>query len=244
MAVARGFGLNGKSFYTNVAKPMCVWSNFIVDSTNGNGWGVRSVKSNGYIEAVFMNTSSTPGTQGILLNPNPQAGYAVIRFRQGFNYYLGGFDGQIIPLTSTSTTSLTKGNVYVITSIGTTTLAQWQTAGLAMGLTPTSATAGTSPVTVSVGMTFVAAATASLSGTGTVGIPGIGTTQKVTVVGDPNQTISNSNIASNAGAQIVVQFEAATSSSVTTLIAAAPANGTVINLQFNFDGSTVTIDGL
>ena len=232
MSVSRGFGLNGKSLYTNVAKPQEVWVNFVVDSANGNGWGVRSVKSNGYVEAVFMHTSATPGLQNSLLNPNPAVGYAVVRFKNNFNFYLGGFSGQIVPLTSTGTTSLTKGNVYVITSLGTTTAAQWQAAGLIPGVTP------------AVGATFVAAATASLSGTGTVGLPGVPTTHQMTVVGDPNTVIANSNIRVNAGSQVVVQFAAPTSSSTTTLVAASPADGTVVGMQFCFDGSSVTIDGL
>ena len=232
MSVARGFGLNGKSLYTNVTKPQEVWCTFIVDHTNGNGWGVRSVKSNGYVEAVFMNTTATPGTQNSLTNPNPQAGYAVIRFKNNFNYYLGVFNGQVVPQTSTSTTSLTAGHVYVITSLGTTTTAQWQTAGLIPGVTP------------AVGSTFVSAVTASISGTGTVGVPGVPTTQVVTVVGDPNTVVNNASIAQNAGAQVVVQFAAATNSSTTTLVAAAPADNTVVAMQFCFDGSSVTIDGL
>jgi len=245
MSQARGFSQNGKSIYGNVTKPIFIWANWIVDSTNGNGLGIRSLKSNGYIEAVFMNTSATPGVSGTLTNPNPAAGFAVVRFKNTFNYYLGGFSGQIVPLTSTSTTSLTKGNVYVITSLGTTTLAQWQTAGLALGLLP-GANGNTQPNVSSpaVGQAFVAAATASLGGTGTVGIPGVPSTVAVNVVGDPNQTQGNSNIASYAGAQVILQFSAATNSSTTTLVAAAPANGTVVAAQFNFDGSGVTIDGI
>lgn len=232
MTVARGFGLNGKSLYTNVCKPCEVWMNFIVDHTNGNGLGIRSLKSNGYVEAVFMNTSSTPGKVGPITNPNPAAGYALVVFKNNFNYYLGGPVGQIVPLTSTSTTSLTKGNVYTITTLGTTTLAQWTAAGLLPGFTPT------------VGQSFIAAATGAIGGTGTVGSPGVPTTLVTTVVGDPNTTIANANIASNAGSQIMIQFAAATSSSVTTAIAAAPADNTVISMQFCFDGSSVTIDGI
>lgn len=232
MSVARGFGLNGKSLYTNVVTPKEVWLNFVVDHTNGNGLGVRSLKSNGYVEAVFMNTTQTPGKVGPITNPNPQAGYALVIFKNNFNYYLGGPVGQIVPLTSTSTTSLTTGHVYSITSLGTTSLAQWQTAGLPLGFTPT------------VGQSFVAKATASIGGTGTVGIPGVGTTLVTNVVGDPNATIANASIASNAGAQVMLQFSAPTNSSTTTLVAAAPADGTVIGMQFCFDGSSVTIDGL
>ena len=232
MSQPRGFGLNGKSLYSNITKPMEVWVNWVVDSTNGNGWGVRSVKSNGHVSAVFMHTTQTPGSQDGILNPNPQAGYAVVRFANNFNYYLGGPWGQIAPLTSTGTTSLTAGHPYVITSLGNTTLAQWQTAGVAKGFTP------------AVGRTFVAAATASISGTGTVGVPGVPSVTEVSVVGDTALALNNSAIAANGGAQVVVQFLAPTNSSTTTLVNASPADGTVVGMQFCFDGSSVTIDGL
>jgi hypothetical protein len=232
MSVPRGFGLNGKSLYTNVTMPKEVWANFIVDHANGNGLGIRSLKSNGYIEYIFMNTSATPGVTNGYTNPNPQAGFAIVKFKNNFNYYLGGFSGQIVPLTSTSTTSLTTGHVYVITSLGTTTTANWQTAGLLPGYVP------------AVGSAFISAITGSITGTGTVGVPGVGTATVVNVVGDPNQTIANSNIATNAGAVQILQFSAPTNSSTTTLVAGAPADGTVVGLQFCFDGSSVSIDGI
>lgn len=232
MSVARGFGLNGKSIYTNVTKPILVFCNFIVDAANGNGLGIRSLKSNGYIESIFMHTSSTPGKVGNITNPNPAVGYAQVRFKNNFNYYLGGFSGWAAPLASTSTTSTTNHNAYAITSLGTTTLAQWQAAGLPQGLIPT------------VGQSFIATATGAIGGTGTVGVPGIPTTGLISIVGDPNQTLNNSNIATNAGATMILQLLAPTNSSTTTLVAAAPADGTVMGLEFCFDGSSVTIDGI
>lgn len=232
MAYARGFSQNGKSLYTNVTKPAEVWCNFIVDAANGNGLGIRSLKSNGYLESVFMHTSATPGVVGGYTNPNPAVGYAMIRFRNNFNYYLGGLNGQISPLSSTNLTSTTTHSVYVITSLGTTTAAQWLAAGVPAGITP------------AVGTAFIAIATGAIGGTGTVGAPGLPTNLTVTVVGDPNTTIANSNIAAYAGAQVMLQFAAATNSSTTTLVAAAPADGTTIGLQFCFDASSVTIDGI
>lgn len=313
MSVPRGFGLNGKSLYTNVAMPKEVWCNFIVDSTNGNGLGVRSLKSNGYVESVFMHTSSTPGVVGNITNPNPPSGYALVRFKNNFNYYLGGFSGQIVPTTSNSTTSVTAGSVYVITTLGTTTLAQWLAVGLMPGFAPT------------VGQSFVATATQAIGGTGTVGLPGVLVAPQISVVGDPNQLLNNSNISTYAGAQILVQFSSlvvtgtldaltftgsalgththnftviggqagsttnnianyagpligkqeatnatylgansATNGGVVAVsagtpagtintpgftstsayVATAPANNTVVGLQFCFDGSSVTIDGI
>ena len=232
MSVARGFGLNGKSYYTNVVKPCDVNVNFVVDHTNGNGLGVRSVKSNGYVEAVFMNTTATPGVIAGITNPNPAAGYAMVIFKNNFNIYLGGFSGQITPLTSTSTTSVTTGSVYVITTLGTTTLAQWPAAGLPQGLTPT------------VGQAFVAIKTGSIGGTGTVGLPGEQVAPVISVIGDPNQSLNNANIATNAGARIIVQFAGPTAAGNTALVATAPADGTVVGMTFKFDASSVTIDGL
>lgn len=235
MSVARGFGLNGKSLYTNVVTPREVWLNFIVDSTNGNGLGVRSLKSNGYVDSVFMHTSSTPGKQNGMTNPNPAVGYALIRFKNNFNVYLGGFSGQVIPTTSNTTASVTSGNVYVITVLGTTTLANWQAIGLPQGITP------------AVGVAFVATASVGITGTGKVGLPGVPLSTTVTVIGNPNLSSNNSNVFSNGGAQIIVQFSAPTVSTgayVQPIIPVAPTDGSVVGMQFCFDGSSVTIDGL
>lgn len=232
MSYARGFGLNGKSLYTNVAMPKEVWLNFVVDAANGNGLGIRSLKSNGYVEYVFMHTSSTPGLSGTHLNPNPPAGYAIVCFRNNFNKYLGGFDGKVMAPASTSQTSVTANSVYVITSLGTASLAQWQAKGLLPGFVP------------AVGVTFVASASGTIGGSATVGNPGVPLGLITTVVGDPNMMLNNSNIASNSGAVIVVQFAAPTisgSAFQTPYIATAPADNTVVGMNFAFDGSTVSI---
>jgi hypothetical protein len=246
MSYARGFGQNGTKLNTNVTILQACYLNFIVDSTNGNGLGIRSLKSNGYVESVFMNTSATPGTVANITNPNPLAGYALMRFKNNFRYYLGGFSGQVPPLTSTSTTALTAGHVYVITSVGTTTLAQWLAVGLFPGINSTASSTGSTPAvqTPTVGMTFVATVTASISGTGTVGVPGVMVAPFVSVVGDPNQAITNTSLATYAGAQVMVQFSGPTSGTNTALIPTAPANGTVIGMRFDFDASTTTIDGI
>jgi len=232
MSVARGAGQNGGHFYSNITRPISLDCNFIVDSANGNGLGIRSLKSNGYIRNVFMHTSASPGSNKGALNPNPAVGYALIQFENNFNYYLGGYNGFVSPLSSTGLTSTTQHSPYVITSIGSTTLAQFQAAGLPQGLVPT------------VGQSFIAIATGSLGGSGTLGAPGLPTTLSVSIVGDPNASISNSSIAANGGAYLLVQFAAPTNSSTTTLVAAAPADGSVVGMNFKFDGSSVTIDGL
>lgn len=230
MSVFRG-GKNKGLIYHNLTQPISIVVNFTVDSTNGNGLGIRSLKSNGWVRNVFMHTSATPGANSGVTNPNPAVGYALIQFKQNFNIYLGGFSGFVSQLSGSSvavTSGLTQFAPYVITTVGTTTVAAWQALGLPPGLVPT------------VGQSFIAATATAGSGTGTVQAPaaaGAGITA-VDVIGDPNQSISNSSIAANGGAYVLVRFSAATSSSVTTLVATAPANNSTIGMTFNFDQSS------
>jgi hypothetical protein len=217
---------NAGSYGSNVAQPILINCNFIVDSTNGNGLGIRSLKSNGWVRNVFMHTSATPGTNNNALNPNPSSGLILVQFKQNFNIYLGGFSGFISPLSGTPLTSVTQHSSYIIVSLGTTTLAQWQAIGVPMGLTP------------SVGMSFIATSTGSIGGTGSVEAPSVSGATSIEVIGDPNQSIANSSIAANGGAYVLMQILASTSSSVTTLTPTAPANGSVIGLNFIFDQSS------
>ena len=240
MSVARG-GMNGGHFYANVASPICVNCNFVVDPANANGLGVRSVKSNGWVRNVFMHTSATPGIGDKMTNPNPAAGVALIQFKQNFNYYLGGFSGFVTAVASPTTavtSGLSIGSPYIITVLGNTTLAEWQTIGLPAGLTPT------------VGQSFIAIATGTGGAhTGKVGIPSPSGIISIEVIGDPNASIANSSIAVNGGAFVMVQFQAPTITSVTNawespLIATAPTTGSVCGMTFFFDGSSVTVDGI
>lgn len=229
MSVARGFGLNGKSIYVNVAKPMVVNCNFVVDSANDNGLGIRSLKSNGYVQNVFMHTSSTPGANNGYTNPNPAAGFALVQFKNNFNYFLGATSGFVSPLSGTPLTSVTQHNAYVITSLGTATLAQWQAKGVPQGLTP------------AVGLSFIATATGTIGGSAAVEAPAISGISSIEVVGNANTSIANSNIAQNGGAWVLMQFLAPTDADTTTLIPTAPVDESVVGFSFSFDGSSVQI---
>lgn len=338
MSVARGFP-NAGHFYSNIVKPIKIDCNFIVDSTNGNGLGIRSLKSNGYIRNVFMNTSAaftgtshtstlidsisdtsalkagmpvqgsgipinttiatvvnstsitlsaatTSSTTGSITyggfndgagNPNPAAGYALIQMKQNFNYYLGGFSGFVSPASGSSilvTTGVTIGLAYVITIVGSTSLAQWQKLGLPKGVTP------------AVGAFFIATATTTATGTGAIQVPATAGSgiSAVDVVGDPNTMISNSSISTYGGAYVLVRFMQSSNTAVTSVLTmasytpagtitngspdtfagtpavltgtiansggvaslskAAPAAGSVVSMSFLFDGSSVTVDGL
>lgn len=210
---------SGGKIYSMHVSPVLVDCNFIVDSTNGNGLGIRSLKGP-VVSNVYMNTSATPAAG----NPNPGAGTIIVRLADNYNRSLSGFSSIVSPLSGSPLTSVTAGTAYVIVSLGTTTLAQWQAAGLPSGFTP------------AVGAAFVAIATAAIGGTGAVEViatAGSNITD-IETVGDPNATISNSN--ANQGAEIILQcFKNGAQ--------AAPANNTVISLAFYLNNSSIQIKG-
>lgn len=219
------FNYPNNKLYQYEAYPVLLGCNFVVDSTNGNGLGIRSLKGAG-IANVFMNTSSSPGTGDYgQVNPNPVAGAIVVQLQNNFNRYLSGFSGIISQLTGTpvAISALTPGRAYVITSLGTSTAADWLAAGLPPGFTP------------AVGAAFVAkgvgTGTGSTQQSGGSGIAGI------VPIGDPNATLSNSNIYQNGGAQMVLYCLDFAGS------IAAPPNGSVVGLNFYLSNSSVAVSG-
>jgi hypothetical protein len=128
----------------------------------------------------------------------------------GLNYlgYVGGYSGLVSPLTGSALTSTTASHAYVITSLGTTTPAQWAAAGLPVGLTPT------------VGQSFIAIATGAIGGTGTVQAQGASGVDSLEVVGDPNQMV-----AATGGSLIIAQF-------LLGGVLTAPADNTVVGMRF------------
>lgn len=122
--MSNAIGNNGGRIYSFGAQPVLIDCNFVVDATNGNGLGVRSVKGQG-VANVFMHTSATAGRgPNGYLNPNPASGYALIQLKSNYNRYLGGFNGFVSPVTGSNilidstTAGLTAGVPYVITAVG------------------------------------------------------------------------------------------------------------------------------
>lgn len=204
-------------FYTRHIAPVLLDCNFVVDSTNGNGLGIRSLKGPG-ISAVYMNTSSTPAAG----NPNPAAGTIVVQLDDTYFRYFGGFSGQVSPVSGTPLTATVNHQPYVIVSLGTATTAQWQAVGLPAGLTPT------------VGQAFVATASATIGGSAAVelGATAGSGIDHIEVLGDPNQTLNNPGGIN----QIILRcfFEGAVT---------APADGSVLGLSFYLSNSSVVIQG-
>lgn len=223
MSKARG-GQNAGHFYSNITMPQEVDVTFTVLATNG--LGVSSVKSNGWVNNVFMHTSTTPTANNGVTNPNPASGIIIVQLKQNFNVFLGSRWNIQAGLTGSDLTSVTTNVAYEITAVGTTTTAQWVTAGLPVGFTP------------AVGQTFIAAGSVSLGGTGTVKAFAASSVASIEVFGDPSTMLNNSNIGSNSGAYIFLRALDYAGSLV------APTASSIINLSLLFDRSSVTIDGL
>lgn len=238
MSVARGFGINGKSYYTNISKPSVVHCTFTVAPDDTGGLGITSLKSNGYVNNVFMHTTQTPGTNNGQTNPNPAAGFIQVQFNNSFNYFVTDFAGFVSPNSGSDVkidnSALTAGQVYTITTLGNATAAKWLAIGVPAGVTP------------AVGVSFVALTNGGAGNTLTsrVQVPSVSGVSSVEVVGNPNVMKSNSNLAANGGAYVFLQCLSATSASVTTMVATAPADGSVVSLSFYYDASSVTVDGL
>ncbi len=181
-------------FNTLHNKPALLDCNFIVDSTNVNGLGVSSLKGPG-IKQVYMHTSATP----LLGNPNPAVGYAVIALEDNYNGLFMGLNGMAVPPVTGSglTSGLTVGVPYQIATLGSSSLAQWQTAGLPVGIVP------------AVDVVFIAAAT-TVAGGGTVKAIATSGISAVEVLGNPNLTLkaNSRNVPgiSSLGSYMVVQF--------------------------------------
>jgi hypothetical protein len=218
------FNYPNNKLYQYEAYPVLLSCNFIVDPTNGNGLGQRSLKGSG-IANVFMHTSATPGIGNYgQLNPNPASGIIVVQLTNNFNRYLSGWAGEVSPLSGTPLTAVVAGNPYVIVSLGTATLAQWQAVGFPVGMVP------------AVGAAFVATSSATIGGSASVEAPSQSGIDHIEVVGDPNQTMQNSNLYLNCGGQIVMQCLLST-----TLT--APAAGTVVGLNLYMSNSSVSVSG-
>lgn len=210
---------NGGKLFTMHKEVVLLDCSFIVDSANGNGLGIRSLKGP-CIENIFMHTSAAP----LGGNPNPAAGDILVILQDNYNRYLGGFSGFGSPVSGTPLTSTTAGNAYTIVSLGTTTVAQWVAKGFPIGVVP------------AVGASFIATATGAIGGTGAVEVPlaaGSGC-DHMELIGDPNLTLAPQNPAQGG----TLLFRCMLSNAQAT-----PADGTVIGMAFYLLNSAVQVAG-
>lgn len=188
---------------------------FTVAATDAAGKGITGL-SGAPCSAVFMHTSQTPATG----SPNPANGLIYVKLASQAYKYVGGYAQFASPNSGTPinvTTGVTAGGAYVITSLGNTALSGWTNLGLAAGVTP------------AVGAAFIAPGTTVSTGTGQIQAPataGAGV-QLIDVIGDASVTAQ-----ATSGAVLTLRVLGATNSSTTTLVATAPAAGSVIKLRF------------
>lgn len=226
---------SGGKIYSMHVKPVLLDCNFVVDSTNGNGLGIRSLKGPA-VQNVFMHTSASPGagnsnpaTPGVsVLNPNPALGTIIVQLQDNYNRSFSGFNAIVSPISGSPLTSTTANVANIIVSLGTATLAQWQAKGLPRGITP------------AVGVAFVASASGLIGGSAAVEIAaaaGSGV-MSIETLGDPNLTLSPAPSASQGfGGQIILQVRDKTGA------LANPADGSVISIAMYLSDSSVQVQG-
>jgi hypothetical protein len=221
------FNYPNSRLYSGHYFPVLIDFNFIVDSTNGNGLGIRTLKG-AYVNNVYMHTSATPAVG----NPNPAAGNILIHLKGNYNRVLFATSGDIGPLSGSNlavdATALTVGVAYVITVVGTTTAADWLALGVPAGVTPAP------------GVAFIALLTGTGSGSGQVQLPSNSGIMKYQGVGDPTTTVAPVSATYNVGVMgSWLMFQALNASFALT----APANGTVIGIQMYMSNSSLLLGG-
>lgn len=221
--------------YTGQYFPVMIDFNFQVASTDTKGMGITNL-TGAYVRHVYMATTATPAVG----NPNPAAGLIAVQLTSNFNRFLDYTIFDNSPLTGSNLavngSSLALGQNYVISVLGTSTLADWQAVGLPAGLTPT------------VGQSFIALASGHGSGSGQVqlnssGGSGIIKYDMLGVSSTSSAPISNIYMVSVQGSWLYFRALGATNSSTTTLIAKAPADGTLVYVKVLMSNSSLTING-
>lgn len=128
------------------------------------------------------------------------------------------------------------GFTFALTKFNT-NAACWAGVGLPRGIVP------------SVGASFIATSTGVSAGGGSSGlvvIPSVSGVTNFEVVGDPNATLYPSPAGGSIlpGGWLMVQCLGATDASTTTLIPKAPADNSVLGMQFLVEQSSVLISGI
>lgn len=174
---------------------------------------VSSVKGNGIVNIVRL----AVGTYQILMQQNYN------RFLQLTSSVQSPNTGAAILINDAAV--LTVGAIYVITTVGTSTAAQWQAAGLPVNIVP------------AVGQAFKAATTGLNGGTGAVKAIGVSGINSIEIVGNP-QTLCNQQ-----NPQIIVQCMGPTDATHTAQIPVDPASGSVLNFSMLLRSSSILGQG-
>lgn len=237
-------GNNGGRMYSSLVKPVIVDLNYIVDSTNANGLGIRGL-SGSLVKDVFMYTTQTAGVGNSgVTNPMAQTaskGYAWILLKENYAKYLGHFGDINSPVTGSNVaingSALTVGVPYEITAVGHSTLG-------AVTIAPVADVAGSLAskwfrLYDNYGNTFVIWFSVAGVGTAPTGLTGVTLVQQSIASGASAATIGAALVTTIAalpsGISGVFSFTAAGTTTVTVTSTAtnpyaplpgAPADGT------------------
>lgn len=240
---------NRGHFYCPHVRPVLIDCNFKVASSDSGGLGITNLNGQG-VTNVFMHTSATAGKgPNGKLNPNPAAGYIMVQLGDNYNNFYGLSATLQTPLSGSSLNvdatdaALTVHDVYVITSVGTSTAADWLALGVPPGITP------------AVGVAFCALATGAGTGTGTVqaiAATGAGV-DHIEMVGTPNMSVWAIPVGGspNVGSWLMLgcfqksfTYNSGTPANSTVQNAViAPADGTIISLGMYLGQSSAQVAG-
>lgn len=171
--------INRGHLYAPHVTPVIVDCRFAVDDSNS--YGITGLKGQG-VSNVYMHTSTTPATG----NPNPAAGYVVVKLTDNFSQLYNMMTQIRTPLTGSDVkidnSAMTAGVVYTITTLGNATAAKWLAIGVPAG------------VTAAVGVSFVALTNGGAGNTLTSRVQAPATAgsgiDHLELVGDPALTLA------------------------------------------------------
>lgn len=222
---------SGGKIYSMHVSPVLIDCNFIVDVTNG--LGIRSLKGP-CVNNVFMHTSGSPTSNNGTLNPNPASGTIIVQLMDNYSRSFSNFNAVISPSSGSAlkidNSALTAGVPYIISTLGSSSAAQWHALGVPAGVVP------------AVGVSFIASSVGaganSSSSRVMISAAAGSNVASIEMVGDPNLSINPIPSANQGfGAQIILQCRDYQGAIV------APAAGSVISLSFYLSNSSITIQG-
>lgn len=220
--LSKGINMSQRTFkqfvYTLHDFPALVDCQFTVNSAVAGG--ISDLVGPGVAD-VFMAGDAVSG------EPDPNAGFIVIKLDDPYNGLyncLASIDSPNGAEVSISASTMTAGNPYVISVLGSTTDAQWEAIGVPASVDP------------AVGVPFIVNATFG-SGTGEVKAASVSGIDSIEVVGLPDLSLKASGdgipVTGNVGSYLVLQC-------LKSAVVTAPANGSRIRVLLYLNN---TIDG-
>lgn len=193
------------------------------------GFNLMPVRISGNVILGSSGAVTSFSGQGIQGITRLAAGTYRIQLSDNYSSFIGWQAAIQSPVTGSNVavTAVTPGVAYQITVLGTTTTAQWVTAGLPAGVAP------------AVGQAFVAAATSL--GTGQVKAMAVSGINCIEVLGDPQQMLQTQPFIQNVsgGSYVTIRTLGPTDASTTTQIAKDPVTLSAISFSIMMNNSSI-----